>query len=475
MKVLLVSTYDLGRQPFGLASPAAWLRQAGAEVGCLDLAVEAFREDAVSDARLVAIHVPMHTATRLAETVIRRARESNPGVHICCFGLYAPANADWLRRLGADSIVGGEFEGPLTGLYRRLRDGAAPRRGAVHTSFDKQAFRRPDRGGLPPLDRYARLIRPDGRRGVVGYTEASRGCKHRCRHCPVVPVYDGRFRVVQRQVVMADVRQLAARGAEHITFGDPDFFNGPGHAVATVRALHAEFPELTYDVTIKIEHLLAHADRLSVLKETGCLFVTTAAESVEDRILALLDKGHTQADFVRAAALCREHGIGLSPTFIPFTPWTTIRGYVDLLATVDGLGLVEALSPIQLAIRLLVPRGSRLRGLEAWREHEGPFDEAALSYGWVHPDPTVEGLYAAVRDIVAKEEEAGAGPRAVFSAVWRAAHDALGRRAPPLAAPDGRPPPVRMSEAWYCCAEPTDLQRARLHDGPAPAPDGGAP
>lgn len=463
MKVLLVSTYDLGHQPFGLASPAAWLKQAGADVRCLDLAVEEFGEDTVVDARMVAVHVPMHTATRLAETIIRRIRELNPAAHICCFGLYAPANADWLRKLGVNSIVGGEFEGPLTGLYRRLDGGEVGSHEAVHISFDKQVFLRPDRRGLPPLDRYVRLIRSDGRRGVVGYTEASRGCKHRCRHCPVVPVYDGRFRIVQRRVVMADIRYLVAQGAEHITFGDPDFFNGPGHAVATVRALHAEFPELTYDVTIKIEHLLAHAGRLPVLKETGCLFVTTAVESVEDRILALLDKGHARADFVQAASLCRQYGIDLSPTFIPFTPWTTIRGYVDLLATVDQLGLVDSLSPIQLAIRLLVPRGSRLRDLEEWQEHEGPFDEAALSYGWVHPDPSVEGLYATVRDIVANSEEAGIGRRAVFSAIWQAAHDALGRRAPPLTAPHHRPLPPHMSEAWYCCAEPTDRQLARLH------------
>ena len=260
---------------------------------------------------------------------------------------------------------------------------------------------------------------------------------------------------------MADVRQLVALGAEHITFGDPDFFNGPGHAIAIVRALRAEFPQLTYDATIKVEHLLAHANRLSTLKETGCLFVTTAVESVEDRILTLLDKGHTRADFIQAASLCREHGIDLSPTFIPFTPWTTVPGYADLLDTVDRLGLVDSVAPVQLAIRLLAPRGSLLRDLEEWRKREGPFDEAALSYGWSHPDPSVEDLYAAVRDIVANGEKTGDGRRAIFSTVWRAAHDALGRRVPPLA-PPRRPPPPRMSEAWYCCAEPTDLQLARL-------------
>ena len=66
LNVLLISTYEMGRQPFGLASPAAWLREAGAHVECVDLAVDAFPEDRVRDANLIAFYVPMHTATRLA-------------------------------------------------------------------------------------------------------------------------------------------------------------------------------------------------------------------------------------------------------------------------------------------------------------------------------------------------------------------------------------------------------------------------
>ena len=32
MRALLISTYELGHQPFGLASPAAWLRRDDVEV-----------------------------------------------------------------------------------------------------------------------------------------------------------------------------------------------------------------------------------------------------------------------------------------------------------------------------------------------------------------------------------------------------------------------------------------------------------
>jgi hypothetical protein len=47
MKVLLISTYELGLQPFRLASPAARLAEAGVGVSCLDLAVESLDDEAI--------------------------------------------------------------------------------------------------------------------------------------------------------------------------------------------------------------------------------------------------------------------------------------------------------------------------------------------------------------------------------------------------------------------------------------------
>src|SRR5438093_620059 len=76
--VVLISTYELGRQPFGLASPAAWLRRAGARVTCLDLSREPLREEPVRQADLIAFYVPMHTATRLAVEVLPAVRKLNP-------------------------------------------------------------------------------------------------------------------------------------------------------------------------------------------------------------------------------------------------------------------------------------------------------------------------------------------------------------------------------------------------------------
>jgi radical SAM superfamily enzyme YgiQ (UPF0313 family) len=371
-QILLIATYDLGRQPFGLASPAAWLRKAGHEVQSVDLTRVKLDESSVRNAGLVAFFLPMHTATRMALPVMDRVRALNPSVHICAYGLYAPLNADVLRQHGVQTILGPEFEGDLVSLASRVavstpavgptfRSGGlgSAKSGMGSATIPRLTFVQPDRSDLPPLSKYASLQVGDTRR-VVGYTEASRGCKHRCRHCPIVPVYDGRFRVVPPEVVMADIAAQVRAGAEHITFGDPDFFNGPRHAVAIVEALHERFPGVSYDVTIKVEHLLAQRARLPLLRDTNCAFVVSAVESIDDTVLQKLEKGHTRADFEEVVAAFDAVGLTLSPTFVAFTPWTTLEGYCELLQAIDRLGLVPAVAPIQYAIRLLIPQGSRM-------------------------------------------------------------------------------------------------------------------
>ena len=444
MNVLLISTYELGRQPFGLASPAAWLREAGHEVRCQDLSQERLNPDLVRKASLVCFYLPMHTATRIALRALDRVRALNPEAHLCCYGLYAPVNAELLRSRGIETILGGEFESDLLDLANAVAPGengkrTASRRASERFGHDEASatgqlatrtaqphiaklhFRIPDRTGLPVLQKYARLKLANGESRVVGYTEASRGCRHFCRHCPVVPVYNGTFRIVQREVVLEDVRRQVAAGAEHITFGDPDFFNGPGHAVAIVEALHREFPGVTYDVTIKIEHLLKFAEHLPTLHDTNCAFVTTAVESIDDRVLALLEKGHTRTDFVRAVELMREVQLPPAPTFIPFTPWTTLSGYFELLQTIAGLDLVENVSPVQLAIRLLIPCGSRLLELPAVRERMAESNPELLSYQWRNPDPRVDELQKEVEATVAQAGRENLSRSETFTRVWQLA------------------------------------------------------
>ena len=482
VKVVLISTYELGHQPFGLASPAAWLRRSGAEVTCLDLSRQALPEQAVRAAEMVAFYVPMHTATRLAVRLIEPIRRMNPRAHLCFYGLYAPVNEAYLRGLGVETIIGGEFEAALADAVMGLSDvksngnasgttnASAPVQRNPRIHLERLMFIPPDRSQLPPLRQYAHLLMPGGGFRVAGYTEASRGCKHLCRHCPIVPVYNGNFRVVQKKVVLEDIRQQVDGGAGHITFGDPDFFNGPTHALAIVEAMHREFPQLSYDVTIKIEHLLRYAESLGKLRDTGCLFVTSAVESIDDAVLARLEKGHTRADFLKVVGLFRDLGLTLQPTFVAFTPWTSLSGYRELLALIAEQDLVENVAPIQLGIRLLIPAGSRLLELDEVRGAIGDFDSSGLVYPWKHTDARMDMLSGRAQELANDGDRLKRSRSDTFVLIRRAADEMAGEKAGldgALPESSGRKVP-HFTEPWYCCAEPTQDQFVSITSGARP-------
>jgi radical SAM superfamily enzyme YgiQ (UPF0313 family) len=461
VRVLLISTYDLGRQPFGLASPAAWMRRAGVDVECVDTSRSDLSDAQIRAASIIGLYLPMHTATRLAGPVVERVRTIRPDATMVAYGLYAPLNEEWLRSRGVTYVLGPECEADLvriaaTGPARPENERAPePSPHDRATPVPRLAFIQPDRSTLPALTRYAALQMPDGSRRVAGSTDATRGCKHLCRHCPIVPVYKGAFRVVPIDVVLADVRAQVSAGARHISFGDPDFLNAPTHTERLVRRLAHEFPGLSYDATIKIEHIVKHPSMLPLLRDTGCLFVTSAVESIDDAVLEKLRKGHTRADFVRAVMQCRDAGLALSPTFVPFTPWTTLEGYAAMVTELADLGLQSAVAPIQLAIRLLVTADSALLDLADVRQMVEPFDPSSLTWPWRHADPRVDAIQREVMLLVDSMRQA---PReqvfeAVMAIACRRTESSFGRPARLSTRPAIVPP--YLTENWYCCAEPT--------------------
>ena len=454
-RVVLVSPYELGRQPFNLAQPTAWFAREHIAAACVDLSQQKLDPATFAHAEYVAIYLGMHTATRIAAAALPKIRTLAPRARIAAFGLYAPVNAAWLKSLGVEAVFGGESEPDLLAW---VQSGVVPDDTVVRR--DKIEFLLPERRGLPDLQRYAKLILADGTQKTTGFAEASRGCKHLCRHCPVVPVYEGKFRIVPVDTVMADIAQQVEVGAAHISFGDPDFLNGPTHALKVAESLHARFPGLRWDATIKVEHLLNHADLLPRLKQCGLLFIVTAVESVDDAILDRLAKGHTRADFETALAHCRALGIALAPTFVPFTPWTTLAGYRELLATLLRLHLVEAVPPVQLAIRLLVPQGSYLLQLPDFAARVGAFDEAMLGYPWQADDPRVDALQNDIMAWVMDAEKTALPRDEVFAGIWARTHAALGEAVPVLDPAQFGETIPHHSEPWYCCAEPTETQLA---------------
>jgi radical SAM superfamily enzyme YgiQ (UPF0313 family) len=491
--ILLISCYELGHQPLGAALPLAFLERAGFRPAALDVAVEPFDAEKVARARFVGIAVPMHTALRLGVHVAERVREINPGALICFYGLYAALNADYLLDHGGDFCIGGEYEEALLGLARivdcglrsaergqttddgrpttdgssssavcrlpsavptpqsatrnpqSLPPGVIIRGRAAAPVLERLEFGVASRGGLPPLERYARL-EYEGEQRVAGYVEASRGCAHLCTHCPIPPVYGGRFFVVPQEVVLEDVRRQVRAGARHITFGDPDFLNGPTHSLRIVRAMRAECPQLTWDFTAKVEHILERRHLFPEFGALGCLFVVSAVESLSERVLAILEKHHTRADVEEALAITRAAGIALRPTWVAFTPWTTREDYLEVLCFVAEHNLVDQVDPVQYTIRLLIPPGSLLLRHPAAQSHLGPLDHAAFTYRWAHPDPAMDCLHAEVSARVEQDARAGEDAAITFERIWGLA---AGTQPPPRRTRARKRAP-RLTEPWFC-------------------------
>jgi radical SAM superfamily enzyme YgiQ (UPF0313 family) len=440
----------------------AFLERAGFKPSALDLAVEKLDPLLDRDAgevALVAISVPMHTAVHIGVRAARRLRRALPDLHICFFGLYATLNAEFLLDGLADSVIGGEFEAPLVALADALSHGrstreveglwVAGRPAAPH--LRRLDFVPPSRAGLPSVDQYAQL-EIDGELRPAAAVEASRGCLHDCRHCPIPPVYQKRLFVVPIEVVLRDIRGLAAAGVRHLTFADPDFFNGPGHTMAVVRALHDEFPRLTFDVTTKVENILRHRDRIPELARCGCVFIVSAVESLSDEVLTHLAKGHTRLDVFEAQRIATEAGLALRPSLVPFTPWETLTDYSALLDWIEGDGLVDHVDPVQLSIRLLVPSGSLLADSDAMRPHLRELTPERFGHAWEHPDPRMDTLQLEVAKIVADAARDGTPASTTYGSIREATLASGGPAAAPTrflpARATARPP--RLTEPWFC-------------------------
>ncbi len=434
-RVLLISTYEQGHQPLGLAAPAAALIAAGHTVSALDLAVESVSAERLLEearrAELIGISTPMHTAARLGVRVARTLVDgAEAAERIVFYGLAAHS----LRDLGLGRAISGDTDLQLVALANGAEAALAP-------LFDREPRLVPERSILPPIDEYARYRDAAGVAHLAGYVEATRGCAHRCTHCPLTPIYSGRLRLNGADTVLADIDQQVAAGAEHITFGDPDFLNAPALALELLRESAARHPRLTFDATIKVEHLLEHQALLPELARLGVTFITSAFESVDDRLLEILDKGHTAAGLDRALALTEQAAIAIRPTWLPFTPWTSAQDFLDLLRFIETGRLVEVTPPVQLGLRLLAPADSPLvapmRALGALVD----YDQDGLTWNWRHADERMDPLQTR---IAALAERGGA-----FTAIKRAACEALGAAPwPDVPAPHVHRP--GLTEDWFC-------------------------
>ena len=453
--ILLISCYELGHRPAGLTRPLRALETAGFTPDTIDIAVESLDVEKVKRARFIGISVPMHTALRLGVHLLQRIREINPDASICMYGLYATLNADYLLSHGVDFCLPSSVtsQPPLSG--GQDRDTSMQLVGLVQSFVDGKQVETQKTGfrtaKLPPLETYAQF-KDNSEVRTVGYTETTHGCKHLCTHCPIPPVYKGKFFAVNRETVLNEIEEQVVEGATHITFGDPDFLNGPMHGLRILRAMHEAYPNLTFDFTTKIEHILKHRKHFPEFAQLGCRFIISAVESLSETVLTILEKHHTRGDVEIALDIVHGAGIALRPTWVPFTPWTTLDDYLEILQFVDTHHLIYHVDPVQYAVRLLIPPGSYLLNRPETTALSLTLDEASFSYTWTHPDARMDELHKTVSALVENDARAGVDTLETFYQIWTLAADIHGSRHTPLDfhSKDAHQPAPRITEAWFC-------------------------
>ncbi|MCG9126019.1 radical SAM protein [Candidatus Poribacteria bacterium] len=437
--ILLISCYELGHRPIGLTRPLASFRTAGFLPNTIDIAVEQLDVEKVKQAKFIGISVPMHTALRLGVHLLPRIRDLNPDVVICMYGLYAGLNADYLLSLGVNYCIGrGDVSEQLVQLVQSLLNDDDREFPVVDVPIGK----------LPDLEKYAQF-EDNGEVRHVGYTETTHGCKHLCTHCPIPPVYNGKFFPVPQETVLNEIHKQVVEGATHITFGDPDFLNGPLHGLRVLREMHDTYPNLTFDFTTKVEHILKHRKHFPEFAELGCRFVISAVESLSDRVLTILEKHHTRSDVEEAIDIVQGTGIALRPTWVPFTPWTSLDAYLEILEFVEMHGLIYHVDPVQFAVRLLIPPGSYLLNRPETKALSLTLDETAFSYVWVHPDARMDELQKTVNSLVENDNITDVDPLDTFYSIWEVSMDLSGKSRPKRNKRRHSPAP-RITEAWFC-------------------------
>ena len=446
--ILLISCYELGHRPIGLTRPLRALEEAGFAPDVIDIAVEPLDAEKAAHARFIGISVPMHTALRLGVHLLRRIRQINPNVSICMYGLYATLNADYLLSHGVDFCISGELVALVESLVEDERAEARGPRPTVMSESDEAQEADFHIAELPSLEMYAQF-EDKGEVRTVGYTETTHGCKHLCTHCPIPPVYNGKFSAVPRDTVLAEIQEQVVEGATHITFGDPDFLNGPTHGLRILRTMHETFPSLTFDFTTKIEHILKHKALFPEFAQLGCRFVISAVESLSEQVLTILEKHHTRADIEEAIDIFHGVGIALRPTWVPFTPWTTLDDYLEIFQFIDTHRLVYHVDPVQYAVRLLIPPGSYLLNRPEVKALSLILDDASFSYTWAHPDPRMDELHKTVNTLVENDARAGVDALDTFYRIWTLAADMHSSRHAPSCRNQHLPAP-RLTEAWFC-------------------------
>lgn len=206
-------------------------------------------------------------------------RERNPSASFLAGGPHATALPEEVLAAGFDVVVTGEGESALAEIVRRIRSGERPCgivRGMPVADLDTLPF--PDYD-LVDFDTYTREL--DGHRCVS--VLSSRGCPYPCTFCNSRIMGAGTpIRYRSPENVIAEIREIKARGIDRIRFQDDVFTLDIDRVRKLAEALSRE--GIFYRCFSRVSTFTAQMAAL--LRASGCLHVSFGVESGSPVLLA---------------------------------------------------------------------------------------------------------------------------------------------------------------------------------------------
>ena len=440
MKILLTSFYDLGKQPKIIAEIVDRYNSAEIDFDFFDFSVEDQNKD-LENYDVLGIYAPMHTATILSIEYIKDKKLPNK---MFTFGLYGSVLEDFNSSIRYIK----DIESDELALFLEINDD--------HQFSLKNNI--PNRQIFPDISNYAHLV--DGSNNIIaGSVETTYGCKHSCTHCPVPISFNGTFKTYSLEKIISDVENQVNQGAKHISFNDPDFFNGPIHALKILESLNKKFPTITYDSTIKVEHIIKYKKYFKELSSLNMVFVISAFETTNDLVLSILEKNHTSNDLNTSIEISQDFGIDVRPTWMPFSPWTELNDLSNIVNLIEKYKLRETVDPIQLTIKLLIPKHSLIIKKPEINKYLGNYEKNSLSFKWDYENNDVEKLQSSLFDFILHNSELDEHKQylGMVNIIEKFTDTELLKNS----TYDFKNVP-KLSETWFCCAEPSKIQLDRI-------------
>ena len=440
MKILLTSFYDLGKQPKIIAEIVDRYNSSEIDFDFFDFSVEDQNID-LENYDVLGIYAPMHTATILSIEYIKDKKLPNK---MFTFGLYGSVLEDFNSSIRYIK----DIESDELALFLEINDD--------HQFSLKNNI--PNRQIFPDISNYAHLV--DGSNNLIaGSVETTYGCKHSCTHCPVPISFNGSFKTYSLEKIVSDVENQVKQGAKHISFNDPDFFNGPIHALKILESLNEKFPSITYDSTIKVEHIIKYKKYFKELSSLNMVFVISAFETTNDIVLSILEKNHTSNDLNNSIEISQDFGIDIRPTWMPFSPWTELNDLSNIVKLIEKYELRETVDPIQLTIKLLIPKHSLIIKKPEINKYLGNYEKNSLSFKWEYENNDVEKLQSSLFDFILNNSELDDHKQ--YLGMVNIIEKCTDTKLLTNSSYDFKNVP-KLSETWFCCAEPSKIQLDRI-------------